>query len=193
MTQKTITINNLEFHKTLRPHFYVTLDGQFVYREPYTVQKMTKTGKPFGFLDNESKIWKRKDYQTTKDGYLEIWPKKNEINLIHQLVYSTKLIEEGYTEWPLQDNGRKYEVDHINDIRTDNRIENLRLVSHAENTCKALTVQRKRESRLGKIYYYNPSDEEKLLVTKSEANKLREKGWIPYKYKHTKEFYEKRK
>jgi hypothetical protein len=64
-----------------------------------------------------------------KDGYLSVFISKKSIR-IHRLVIST------FTE--VSDK----EVDHINRIRTDNRLENLRYVSRYENSlnnCKYRT------------------------------------------------------
>lgn len=35
--------------------------------------------------------------------------------------------------WPIDENGKRYEIDHKNTNKTDNRVENLRLVSHEDN------------------------------------------------------------
>lgn len=44
-----------------------------------------------------------------------------------------------------------YEIDHINTVRDDNRIDNLRAVTHAENTRNPLTRQHRIKSHINKI------------------------------------------
>ena len=58
-------------------------------------------------------------------------PKKTLISA-HRLVYET------FNGKIPQDK----EIDHINTIRTDNRLENLRLVTHQENMCNPLTREK---------------------------------------------------
>jgi hypothetical protein len=71
-------------------------------------------------------------------GYLQLQVSspKSIVIKVHKLVYETFVgeIPQGY------------EIDHINTIRDDNRIENLRLVSHKENCNNPLTLQK----RIGK-------------------------------------------
>lgn len=43
-----------------------------------------------------------------------------------------------------------YEIDHINTIRDDNRLENLRCVTHKENINNPLTIKHISEARIGK-------------------------------------------
>ena len=44
-----------------------------------------------------------------------------------------------------------YEIDHINTIRDDNRLENLRIVTHKENLNNPLTRKHKSDSLKGKV------------------------------------------
>ena len=63
-------------------------------------------------------------------GYLTVRTKIG-IKLVHRLIWETFIgeIPDGY------------EIDHINTIRTDNRLDNLRLVTHKENCNNPLTVE----------------------------------------------------
>ena len=54
----------------------------------------------------------------------------------HRLV--AKYFLEGYNE--------NLEVDHINDIRTDNRVENLRMITHLENMRKESSYKKRMEA-----------------------------------------------
>ena len=76
-----------------------------------------------------------------KDGYLQInvcKPKKTTVRL-HRLVYETFVgeIPEGYT------------IDHINTIKDDNRLENLRCVTMAENNKNPITKEHRSEASKG--------------------------------------------
>jgi hypothetical protein len=57
-------------------------------------------------------------------------------------------------------------VDHINTIRDDNRVENLKWVTYKENSNNKLTRKHIAEARRGKIIYI-PNDETKEKISKS--------------------------
>lgn len=67
--------------------------------------------------------------------------------LVHRAVYETFI-----GEIPT-----KFEIDHINTIRDDNRLENLRAVTHKENSNNQLTRQHRMkphsDSEFGKKYF----------------------------------------
>jgi len=69
---------------------------------------------------------------------------------IHRAIYETFVgeIPEGY------------EIDHINTIRDDNRVENLRAVTKKENHNNPLTRQHKSESKKGNRYALNKPQSE---------------------------------
>ena len=46
------------------------------------------------------------------------------------------------------------EIDHINTIRDDNRLENLRLVSSSENKRNPITIERYKKSNKNKPHTY---------------------------------------
>ena len=73
-------------------------------------------------------------------GYLRVKTSKTRV-MVHRLVWETfnGSIPEGM------------EIDHINTIKTDNRLENLRCVSHKENSNNELTREHISESRKDKI------------------------------------------
>jgi len=82
-----------------------------------------------------------------KDGYVGCCVRDDKGNIydkFHQVVFC---ITRGITkdEIPRHDNGRLYEVDHINGIRNDNRPENLRLLSHKDNVNNPITRERLRK------------------------------------------------
>lgn len=49
----------------------------------------------------------------------------------------------------------KPEIDHINTIRDDNRVENLRWVTHLENINNPLTKQKQKSAQLGEKNYWH--------------------------------------
>lgn len=75
------------------------------------------------------------------DGYVQVnvsKPKYTQVG-VHRLVYETfnDKIPQGY------------QIDHINTIRDDNRLENLRCVTPKENSNNPLTIKHLRESNKG--------------------------------------------
>jgi SpoVK/Ycf46/Vps4 family AAA+-type ATPase len=72
-------------------------------------------------------------------GYLAVNCKKNnkwKLQRVHRIIYETfkGKIPDGY------------EIDHINTIKTDNRLENLRCVTHKENNNNPLTIKHRSEA-----------------------------------------------
>ena len=77
-----------------------------------------------------------------KEGYqvIRVSKPKRGMVLVHRLVYETFV-----GEIP---NG--YEIDHINTIRDNNRLDNLRVVTHTENNRNPLTRKNKSEASIKK-------------------------------------------
>ena len=111
-------------------------------------------------------------------GYLQLTISKlKRVILIHRLVFETFV-----GEIP---NGM--EIDHKNTIRTDNRLENLRCVTHKDNLNNSLTIIHFGESnkgrpkvRLGKTFSeFGRKFKEHFGITRSENIKLydRELKW----------------
>lgn len=78
----------------------------------------------------------------TKDGYIRCGitdDKGNKYHRYHQLVYCAV---NGITkdEFPVDENGVKYEIDHIDNNKKNNSPENLRLVSKKEQMNNAITL-----------------------------------------------------
>lgn len=100
------------------------------------------------YLDNDFNVYyydKKKDklmpckLRQDKSGYVNVSTKFCTTTKLHRLVWETFVgeIHEGY------------EIDHINTIRDDNRIENLRCVTHKENVNNPLSKLNYSESRKG--------------------------------------------
>lgn len=108
----------------------------------------------------------RKEYyeyvqpNTSGSGYLQVGvPKRKDLKLVHRIVAETFIEKpEGYG---------KVEVDHINRDKSDNRVENLRWVTHKENMVNIPKCTEKTYCRdisavdlvTGKKYFFKkPSD-----------------------------------
>jgi hypothetical protein len=81
----------------------------------------------------------------SSDNYLRIWLFKNgkrETKMVHQLVAIAFLNH--------KPSGMVLVIDHINDIRTDNRVDNLQIVPNRFNVCK---TQGKYSSKYKGVYW----------------------------------------
>ena len=102
-----------------------------------------------------------------KDCYGNVYKQLHEVLIAEKLQLPKHL-------WPKDKNGLRYEIDHINTNRSDNRLENIRLVSHEANmnnentkskTSKTLmghevsAEQRLKNSITSKGKHYSPSTE----------------------------------
>ena len=80
----------------------------------------------------------------SRNGYLNVNIYKNTVNhcfMIHQLVAMAFLDH--------KPNGNKMQVDHINEIKTDNRLSNLQVVSPRFNTSKSMKTRKKTSKYTG--------------------------------------------
>ena len=74
-----------------------------------------------------------------RSGYLQVSTPLRTLT-VHRLVYETFFGEVA----------KGFDIDHINDIKDDNRIENLRVLSHHDNSQKLSTVIKRYESLIKK-------------------------------------------
>lgn len=82
-----------------------------------------------------------------KFGYLQVFTECG-TKTVHRLVYETFI-----NELP-----KGMDVDHINDIKDDNRLENLRALSHKDNSLKLSTVIATMQGMRKKGYAVNESN-----------------------------------
>lgn len=109
------------------------------YNEKYN-RYVTKDGLVYRYDKRQDKLVLCKLYVNNK-GYILVGvqkPKETQIR-VHRLVYETYI----------GDIPQGYEIDHINTIKTDNRLENLRCVTRKENANNPLTRKHKSESKKG--------------------------------------------
>lgn len=87
----------------------------------------------------------------TKKGYMDCRIKDvygNKYRGIHQVILAEALQLPKH-KWPVDENGFRFEPDHINTINSDNRIENLRLVSKKDNMNNELTKAKTSNTLMG--------------------------------------------
>ena len=75
--------------------------------------------------------WRKVKYTIKKDGYYTLNLKYNTIQknyLVHRLIYKFS-----NPDWDIHDSSSDNQVDHIDNCRTNNNIENLRIVNCSEN------------------------------------------------------------
>ena len=75
--------------------------------------------------------------------------------------------------WPVDENGRRFEIDHIDAVRTNNKVENLRLVSRRKNNNNPITKKNKSEANKGEKHHMfgkHFSDETKQKMSEAHIN-----------------------
>jgi hypothetical protein len=93
------------------------------------------------YLDNDFNVYYWDKYKDklmpckvfpNEKGYLKVATKYSKSTKLHRLIWETFVgeIPDGY------------EIDHINGVRNDNRLENLKCVTHKENCNNPLTIKR---------------------------------------------------
>ena len=104
-------------------------------------------------MNKEGKLIQVKPTINCKNGYAYICCADNKTAYVHRLVYEAFIGE-------IRDG---MEIDHINTIRTDNRLENLRVVTHKENILNPLTLKKFKE--------FIPSEKTKKKMSESHKGK----------------------
>ena len=150
------------------------------YNEKYD-RYVTKGGLVYRYNSKQDKLVLCKLSKTSND-YIILRVSKPEraMVLVHRLVYETFV-----GEVP-----QGYELDHINTIRDDNRLENLRLVTHKDNMNNPLTLHKRVGIKTTKGHTWVSSEfgnkfKEHFGTTRLDNQKLyeREKRWY---YNHNK-------
>lgn len=77
-------------------------------------------------------------------GYLMVWLYKDDIRHSHKVA---RLVAEAFIPNP----ENKPQIDHINTIKTDNRVENLRWVTGKENIHNPITYKKNADSKRGSL------------------------------------------
>ena len=125
-----------------------------IYNEKYD-KWFTKSGLVYRYSKSKDKLELCVLFKK-KNGYL-YFSAKNKHILHHRALYEifVSVIPEGY------------QIDHINTVRDDNRLENLRVVTRSENMLNPLTIQHNREAHIGKKL----TKEHKQHVSESQIDK----------------------
>lgn len=132
---------------------------------------VTKEGLVYRYSKTKNKLVLCK-LSSNKDGYLQLCvskPKTVKI-WVHRLVYETFV----------QKIPPKMVIDHINTIRTDNRLKNLRCVTQKQNNNNPLTLKHHRDSVRGQIRSeFGKKFQEHFGISRCENKKLytRECSW----------------
>lgn len=125
------------------------------------------------YVSDEGKVWNRKgkEYKLHDNGsgYIRFETYRNGKLIqkyVHQLVYETFVgkIPEGL------------EIDHINNMRSDNRLENLQLLTPLENTRKAKLNKPTTEFGLKYSEHFGYDRTENLNQYKKEYNWFKRHG-----------------
>ena len=88
-------------------------------------------------------VYGKKIGHLTKKGYFKLSNKINGEIYIHRLIYKTFYHNEFLK--------KGWDIDHINNIRNDNRIENLRLVNHEYNA--SIQINKNKTSKYRGVDY----------------------------------------
>ena len=140
---------------------------------------VTKGGLVYRYSKRQDKLILCK-LSTNRYGYsvVGISKPKRKLIFVHRMVY-----EAFVGEIP-----QGYEIDHINTIRDDNSVENLRLVTHKENVNNPLTKQRHKgnTSARGKTFSeFGNKFKEHYGISNYENHKLYDKE-LHWYFKHNK-------
>jgi len=98
-----------------------------------------------------SRIKGKKKLGTMSNGYIRIYINRKPY-MVHKIIW---LIEHGYIP---------KNIDHINHNRSDNRIENLREVSHKEN-CRNQTIRNTSTSNINGVHWYKQTNKWQVHIT----------------------------
>lgn len=127
----------------------------------------------------KDKLMQRKIYKST-NGYLLVSTKIG-LKRVHRVIYETFI-------GPIPDG---FEIDHINTVRDDNRLENLRCVTCKENNNNALSLKHKSEAMKGKTNKkgkttseFGEKFKEYYGITRYNNPKLYNKEYWYYRYNH---------
>ena len=135
---------------------------------------VTDDGKVFRYDSKQDKLVLCKPCKS-RNGYCRIRYKGKTFQA-HRVIFETFVgkIPQGY------------ELDHINTVRDDNRLENLRLVTHKENVNNPLSIKHLSESKKGlTLSNFGSKFKKHYGITYSDNSKLydREKRWY-YTHNH---------
>lgn len=124
------------------------------------------------YKNNKKRLWKGQSLKpmTQKNGYLTVSLYKNKklkVRYIHQLVAETFL---GHKVC------REYHIDHIDNKKNNNRLDNLQILSHRKNISKTNKIS---SSKYTGVHYVKNRKGTKLWKAEISINKV----------KHSKYFY----
>ena len=103
------------------------------------MEELVLNNRRLKLIDGEIYLWKpiknpywwKNKYCVNKEGYYNITihhKKYKKSYLVHRLIYKFN-----NPEWDIHDSSSDNEIDHIDNDKSNNNIENLRVVNHSEN------------------------------------------------------------
>jgi hypothetical protein len=138
----------------------------------------------------QSKRWRCcNDLKPFIRGYIRVGVNGNKMFYLHRLVYHFH-----HPEWNIFDTCHDNSIDHINENKLDNRIENLRVVTHSQNKQNVTHVNGnpikgvsfyKRDNSWCARWQENGKERGKTFETEAEALEHRAK-MIELHYTHSK-------
>lgn len=130
-----------------------------------------ENGKIYSFYTKrQMKMWEH-------DGYVRCSVRDDKGNFYCSFAKVVYCATNGITidEFPKNQNGRRYDVDHIDGDRKNNKPYNLRLVSHGDNIRNPITRERHKKSCLGENnphFGKHHSDEAREKIKKARSKKV---------------------
>lgn len=136
------------------------------YNEKYD-RWVSKEGVVLKYNEYKDKLTVCTEYE--RCGYIRVFTKLGKISA-HRVIYETFVgsIPDGF------------EIDHINTIRSDNRLENLRCVTHKENCSNPISKNKQINALRGRIFSeFGRKFKEHYGITRYQNLKLyeKEKSW----------------
>lgn len=118
-------------------------------------------------ITDDGRVWSKKKNKwlkpsQTQKGYLYVCLSKDGINYARRI---HRLVAEAF----IKNHDNKSSIDHINTIKTDNRVSNLRWVTPKENNNNPLTKKKKSETAHKKNVYQFTLNGELVNIWKSFA------------------------
>lgn len=134
------------------------------------------------FVDDDFVIYR---WDKNLDKLVQVKPYKHSTGYLRLITkygvrYAHRIIWETFNG----DIPKGYELDHINTIRTDNRLENLRCVNRSENMLNPITREHNSEAQKGKCPWNKGkkhSEETKQKMSESHKQKTHSEFGIKFK------------
>ena len=108
-------------------------------------------GEIWSWKPTKNPYWRKIKYSVDKDGYYFIQLTHNykkKCYFVHRVIYKLN-----NTDWDIHDVSSTNQIDHFDNNKSNNNIENLRVVTHSENKQNTITTKGYCWSTRDKTYY----------------------------------------